>query len=206
MKGLIPQYVVAQTILDAGTLRTAQSLNSDGRTKASGADVALACSEVTLALSSGDFPIVNLDTCFAALEAEEVRHQGQFSICNSLFDAAVETLRHALPNKHDLRMATMGLSTFFASFAPVTISIAPHLLFGDTQNRLDNNNNRYRARIRVARKGPSASCLLLEWKSSTTGGGILIAGERFLESLLQIAALAQGARKTHAAIIAKKSA
>lgn len=207
MKGPIPQYVVAEKVLDASTLYTAQSLNGEDRKATNGTDVAAACCEVTLALSAGDFRLANLDVCFAALEADGLLQQhGQFSACTSLFDAASEAMRKVLNSEQDLRMAAMALSTFFSPFAPTVFAIAPHLLFGDTQMSHDNKGNLYRARIRVARKGPFQSCLLLEWNHGKQEG-LMIGGERFLESLLQIAELWRGAaeatQKAHLGILAK---
>ena len=206
LKGPIPQYVVAEKVLDASTLYTAQSLNGEGRSATNGTDVAAACCDVMLALAASEFRLVDLNICFAALEADSLLHQyDQFSVCTSLFDAASEAMRKVLSGQ-DLHMATMALSTFFSPFAPTVFAIAPHLLFGDTQLSHDNKGNRYRARIRVARKGPSQSCLLLEWDHGKLGG-LMIGGERFLESLLQIAELWKGtaemAQKAHLSILAK---
>lgn len=204
MKLSMPQYVVTDTVLGHETVASLQSPSS--ARKANNIDIAASCCDVTLALSAGDFQPVDLDACFTALETKEVHHYGQFSACTSLFDAASEMMRKSLADQQDSRMATMALSVFFSPFAPTIFSIAPHLLFGDTGNCRDNEGNRYRTRIRVARKGPMQSCALLEWSHSKKRGGLMIGGQRFLESLLQIAELSKGmaepAQKAHVSLFA----
>ena len=204
----MPQYVVASNILDASTLPTAQSLNSQNQSATNGAELALNCCEVTLALSAGDYRSIDLNVCLAALEADSLFHgKNQFGACTSLFNIASDAMQKVLDSQ-DLRMATMALSVFFGPFAPTIFAITPHLLFGDTQNSHDHKGNLYRSRIRVLRKGPSQSCLLLQWDHGKQGG-LMIEGERFLESLLQIAELwkgtAEAAAKAHLSILAKSA-
>lgn len=179
----MPQYVVANTVFDAAI----SNYMADD-------DIAAACCDVTLALAGSFYPHVDFDKCLDALTAAEVDGQDQTATCKALLDISTTFLHAQLPNEVDQYAATQALEYLFSSSAPGIYRVASHLLFADTRTRplLGWGAAQFRARLRVSRKGPSQSCMLLEWgyPHQEDMQGILIGGQRFLESLLQITALA----------------